>query len=79
MLTNHRRPRRDNVRNYRQKICRFCEEGIHYIDFKDTNLLSRFVTEKGKIIPKRITGTCPFHQKFLRKAIVRARDISLLQ
>jgi len=76
MLTHRRR---ENVRNYRQKICRFCEEKMHYIDFKDAGLLSRFVTEKGKIIPRRITGTCPFHQKILKKAIVRARVVSLLQ
>ena len=71
--------RRDNSRVYRQKICRFCEERIRYIDFKDVSLLTRFVTEKGKIIPRRITGTCPYHQKFLRKSIVRARMVSMLQ
>ena len=81
MFTNkrRRRRRRENIRNRRPKICRFCEDKMHYIDFKDANLLVRFVTEKGKIIPRRITGTCPYHQDFLRKAIVRARVISFLQ
>ena len=75
-----RRPRsRDNVRTYRPKICRFCEENINYVDFKDSSTLTRYITEKGKIIPKRITGTCANHQKILRKAIVRARGIALLQ
>ena len=70
---------RDHMRNMRQRVCRFCEENIHFIDYKDSETLSRFVTEKGKIIPRRITGTCANHQKVLRNAIVRARVLSLLR
>ncbi len=74
-----RRPKtRRKVRTYRPKICRFCEERAYYIDFKDADLLIRFVTEKGKIIPRRITGNCGLHQKKLAKAIKRARSIALL-
>lgn len=62
----------------RVKICRFCENKVNYIDFLDANQLSRFQTEKGKILPRRITGTCLYHQKQLSKAIKRARVLSLV-
>ena len=60
------------------KICRFCEAKVHYIDFKDVETLSKFQTEKGKIMPRRITGTCLDHQKMLAAAIKRARIIALV-
>ncbi len=60
------------------KICRFCEAKVRYIDFKDAETLSKFQTEKGKIMPRRITGTCLDHQKMLCTAIKRARIISLV-
>jgi small subunit ribosomal protein S18 len=60
------------------KICRFCEAKIPYIDFKDAEILSKFQTEKGKIMPRRITGTCLDHQKMLCEAIKRARIIALV-
>ena len=62
----------------RPKICSFCEAGVKYIDFKDVETLRKYQTEKGKIHPRRITGTCPDHQKMLTKAIKRAREISLV-
>jgi small subunit ribosomal protein S18 len=62
----------------RAKICTFCEAGVKYIDFKDVETLRRFQTEKGKIHPRRITGTCPNHQKMLAHAIKRARNIALV-
>lgn len=62
----------------RPKICKFCEEGVKYIDFKDVETLRKYQTEKGKIHPRRITGTCPDHQKMLAGAIKRARDIALV-
>ncbi len=77
MPIRKRKFRRKN-RIIRPKICRFCEERIHYIDFKKGDVLSRFVTEKGKIIPRRITGNCGNHQKHLARAIKRARAIALL-
>ena len=60
------------------KICRFCEGQVNYIDFKDAETLRKFQTEKGKILPRRITGTCLNHQKMLSGAIKRARIIALV-
>lgn len=60
------------------KICRFCEAKVNYIDFKDAETLKKFQTAKGKILPRRITGTCPQHQKMLSIAIKRARIVALV-
>ncbi|MCE1189792.1 MAG: 30S ribosomal protein S18 [Ignavibacteria bacterium] len=61
-----------------KKVCRFTELGIKYIDYKDVKLLQRFVSEQGKIIPKRITGTSAPYQRELSLAIKRARHMALL-
>ncbi len=61
-----------------KRICRFCESNTKYIDYKDEKRLVKFLTEQGKIIPKRITGTCTAHQRDLVSAIKRARQIALL-
>lgn len=71
-----RRRRRKVVR---PKICNFCELGVKYIDFKDAETLRRYQTEKGRIHPQRITGTCSDHQKMLSSAIKRARVIGLVK
>lgn len=60
------------------KVCRFCESKVNYIDFKDAETLMKFQTEKGKILPRRITGNCLVHQKKLAIAIKRARVIALV-
>jgi len=60
------------------KICRFCQDKIEKIDYKDEKRLLRFVTEQGKMIPRRVTGTCAKHQRQLAVAIKRARHIALL-
>ena len=60
------------------KICRFCEAKVNYIDFKDAETLAKFQTEKGKIMPRRITGNCLDHQKMLATAIKRARIVALV-
>ncbi|OGV48819.1 MAG: 30S ribosomal protein S18 [Lentisphaerae bacterium GWF2_52_8] len=60
------------------KICRLCENKIWYIDFKDADLLKKFQTEKGRILPSRITGTCLEHQKMLALAVKRARVVGLV-
>ncbi len=60
------------------KICRFCAAKVNYIDFKDSETLAKFQTEKGKIMPRRITGNCLDHQKMLAAAIKRARVIALV-
>ena len=61
-----------------KKICRFTQNNIKYIDYKDVKLLQRYVTEQGKIIPKRITGTSSKYQRQLALAIKRARHMALL-
>ena len=60
-------------RVFRKKVCRFCGEKVKAIDYKDTMRIAKFVTERGKIIPSRITGNCAKHQRMLAKAIKRAR------
>ena len=65
-------------RVYRKKVCRFCEEGLTGIDYKDTGRLSKYVTERGKIIPSRISGVCAKHQRALSRAIKWARHVALL-
>ena len=62
----------------RRKFCKFCEEKVNYIDFKDVRLLQGYVPERGKILPRRTSGTCAAHQRQLKSAIKRARNIALL-
>ena len=62
----------------RKKVCAFCEEKVEYIDYKDVNKLRRYITEKGKIVPRRQTGTCAKHQRELTTAIKRARFMALI-
>ena len=62
----------------RKKVCRFCENKISFIDFKDERLLRRFVTERGKIVPRRISGNCARHQRKLTTAIKRSRHMAIL-
>ena len=72
--------RRGGKRFYyrRRKVCKFCAEKIDYIDWKDERLLSSFIPERAKILPRRISGTCAPHQRKLKTAIQRARNIALL-
>ncbi len=62
----------------RVKVCRFCEDKTLSIDYKDVRLLQRFITERGKIIPRRMSGTCARHQRQVTRALKRARQIALL-
>lgn len=62
----------------RRKVCQFCADKTKEIDYKDTETLKKFVTERGKILPKRITGTCAMHQRAVTTAIKRARIVALL-
>ena len=75
---SERRPRPRGGRRPRRKVCSFCVDKIEYIDYKDINRLRRFVNERGKILPRRTTGTCAMHQRQLTEAIKRARQIALL-
>ena len=65
-------------RMQRRKICRFCIDKVDYIDFKDVKLLQSYTPERGKILPRRISGVCATHQRMLAEAIKRARNIALL-
>ena len=74
------RPEREvrRGRKGRRKVCSFCVDKITQIDYKDTAKLRRFLSERGKILPRRTTGTCAAHQRQLTTAIKRARQIALL-
>ena len=63
---------------FRNKICRFCAEKVTAIDYKDLARLQKFITERGKMIPARISGTCATHQRTLARSIKQARFVALL-
>jgi small subunit ribosomal protein S18 len=65
-------------RRPRRKSCRFCQDRVVAIDYKDYNRIRTFVSDRGKIVPSRMTGTCASHQRELTQAIKRARNIALL-
>ncbi len=71
---NDRRPNKKG----RRKVCSFCVEKVECIDYKDVNKLNKFTSERAKILPRRVTGTCAKHQRELTTAIKRARQIALL-
>ncbi len=62
----------------RRKFCRFCSEKTEFIDYKDIKLLRSYLTERGKILSRRMTGTCAKHQRDLNESIMRARNIAIL-
>lgn len=62
----------------RRKFCRFCSEKVEFIDYKDLKGLRTYVTDRGKILPRRMTGACALHQRELTTAVMRARNIALL-
>lgn len=79
MAVSKPRPRRKKRRIFhRRKVCRFCADQSLIIDYKDPKTLKYFITERGKIIPRRISGACAKHQRALTHAIKRARTIALL-
>ena len=81
MERNHsERPERPNrpARRPRKKVCAFCVDKANNIDYKDIAKLRRFLSERGKIVPRRVTGTCAYHQRELTVAIKRARQTALL-
>lgn len=76
MVTEDSREREQ--RPFRRKPCRFCADGITAIDYKDVSRLQKFTSERGKILPSRVSGNCAAHQRLLARAIKRARHIALL-
>lgn len=65
-------------RRMKKKVCMFCVDKVEKIDYKDTGKLRRYISERGKIVPRRISGNCAKHQRQLTEAIKRARHIALL-
>ena len=78
--TRSPRPSSGGRRQYfrRRKVCRFCTEKIDDINYKNTSLIGQFISAQGKILPRRLTGTCSRHQRKLTVAIKRARNIAML-
>lgn len=70
--------KREHGRKAKKRVCAFCMDGMAYIDYKDTGRLRRYITERGKILPRRITGNCARHQRLLTEAIKRARVMALM-
>ncbi|MBS4762158.1 30S ribosomal protein S18 [Carnobacteriaceae bacterium zg-ZUI252] len=77
-MANQQRPNRGGGMRRRKKVCYFTANHIEFIDYKDTELLKRFISEKGKILPRRVTGTSAKYQRMLTVAIKRARVMALL-
>ena len=71
-------PREGKPKRAHRKVCSFCVEKAVYIDYKEVSRLRRYVSERGKILPRRVTGTCAKHQRPLTEALKRARAIALL-
>ena len=71
------RPAQRQIRR-RKKVCQFCADKATFVDYKDTVKLRKFTSERGKILPRRATGTCAMHQRQLTEAIKRARQVALL-
>ena len=72
------RPERPMRGRKRRKVCAFCVDKVTHIDYKDSAKLKRYMSERGKILPRQMTGTCAAHQRQLTEAIKRARHIALL-
>lgn len=80
-MARDQRGGRGSFRKYfppRRKVCRFCQRNLRDIDYKNVDILKRYILERGKISPRRMTGTCAFHQRKLSTAIKRARLLALL-
>ena len=77
-MTENTRPARPAMRAKRKKVCIFCADKVAFIDYKDSAKLRKFISERGKILPRRVSGTCAKHQRELQTAIKRARHAALL-
>ena len=77
-MAEEKRNERPRVRRAKRKVCSFCVDKVDYIDYKDVAKLRRYVTERAKILPRRISGCCAKHQRQLTVAIKRARQIALM-
>mgnify|MGYP002512934694 CR=1 FL=1 len=77
-MERNSRPKRMNTGMRRRKVCQFCADQDKKIDYKDAETLKKYITERGKILPRRITGTCSIHQREVTKAIKKARVVALM-
>jgi small subunit ribosomal protein S18 len=77
-MERDRNHNRRGMSYHRRKVCRFCADSNLTIDYKDAKMLRLFTTERGKIVPRRISGNCAKHQRVLTVAVKRARNIALL-
>ena len=68
----------DYAKQPRRKYCQFCKDDVEYIDYKDTQMLRKYVTDRGKIKPRRVTGACTQHQRDIAEAVKRARVMALI-
>lgn len=78
MEKDRERSPRSGMKRTRKKVCMFCADRVEKIDYKDIQRLKKCMTERSKILPRRVTGTCAYHQRELTKAIKRARYIALV-
>ena len=77
-MDKERKPKRSFTGHRRKKVCQFCADKTVTIDYKDVDTLKKYISERGKILPRRITGTCTMHQRAVTTAIKRARTVALL-
>ena len=77
-MAENAKPAKPFVRKRHKKTCYFTDNKIEYIDFRDVDMLKKFISDKGKILPRRVTGTKSYYQKHLALAIKRARHMALL-
>ena len=77
-MDKERKPKRSFTGHSRKKVCQFCADKSVTIDYKDVDTLNKYISERGKILPRRITGTCTMHQRAVTTAIKRARTVALL-
>ncbi len=80
-MARDQRSERTSFRRYfppKKKFCRFCQRNLRDVDYKNADILKKYILDRGKISPRRITGTCAFHQRKLATAIKRARLLALL-
>ena len=70
--------REGEARSFRRKFCKLCFDKVDRIDYKDDRRLTRFITDRGKIVPRRVSGTCSRHQKQITVAVKRARILALI-
>lgn len=78
MANNAKKPNNGKQRRMKKRVCAFCMDKAEVIDYKDLGKLRKYITERGKILPRRISGNCAKHQRELTVAIKRARNIALL-